>query len=108
MALIEREIAVAVGTTAVALSPKARSFARKGAVYGLAGVLKVGDVVSSTARGAARGAREGVRGQSTGASAEPASAAKPTARRRASKPAAGRRASKPTTRRRAPKPAVAS
>jgi hypothetical protein len=95
MALIEREIAVAVGTTAVALSPKARSFARKGVVYGLAGALKAGDVVSATARGAARGAREGVQGQSSGASAESSSATKPTARHRASKPTAGRRAPKP-------------
>jgi hypothetical protein len=95
MALIEQEIAVAVGATAVALSPKARRFARKGAVYGLAGALKVGDVVSSTARGAARGAREGVQGQSAGAGAE---------RSRATKP----RATKPAARRRAPKTAAAS
>lgn len=95
MALIEREIAVAVGATAVALSPKARRLARRGAVYGLAGALKVGDVVSSTARGAARGAREGVQGQSTGAGAERSSAAKPSASRRAPKPAAKRRAPKP-------------
>jgi hypothetical protein len=83
MALIEREIALAVGTTAVALSPKVRRFARQGAVYGLAGALKVGDVVSSTARGAARGAQEGVRGQSTGAGTAKARATKATARRRA-------------------------
>ena len=100
MALIEREIAVLVGTTAVALSPKARSVARKGAVYGLAGALKAGDVVSSTVRGAARGAREGVQGQSAGAGAESPRASKP----RASKP----QATKPAARRRAPKAAAAS
>jgi phage tail tape-measure protein len=95
MALIEREIALAVGATAVALSPKARSVARKGAVYGLAGALKVGDMVSSTARGAGRGAQEGVRGPSVGVGAE---------RSRASKP----RASKPAARRRPPKTAATS
>jgi hypothetical protein len=88
MALMEREIAVAVGATAVALSPKARSVARKGAVYGLAGVLTVGDVVSSTARGAARGAVEGVQHQSTAASTQKPRASKPAAGRRAAKPAA--------------------
>ena len=105
MALIEREIAVLVGTTVVALSPKARSVARKGAVYGLAGALKLGDVVSSTARGAARGAREGVQGQSAGAGAESPRASKPRATKpRTSKP----QASKPAARRRAPKAAAAS
>jgi len=97
MALIEKEIALAVGTTAVALSPKARSFARKGAVYGLAGVLKVGDVVSSTARGAARGALEGAQGQSTGASAERTRASAERPRASASKPATGRRTPAKTT-----------
>jgi hypothetical protein len=63
MALIEREIVAAVGATAVAVSPKARRVARQGVVYGLAGALKLGDVVGSTARGAARGAWEGARGQ---------------------------------------------
>jgi hypothetical protein len=71
MALIEREIVAAVGATAVALSPKARRVARQGVVYGLAGALKLGDVVGSTARGAARGAWEGARGQPPD---EPASA----------------------------------
>jgi hypothetical protein len=88
MALIEREVALAVGATAAALSPKARGFARKGAVYGLAGALKVGDVATSTARGAARGAREGVQGQSAGAGAESSHASKPAARSRARKAAA--------------------
>jgi hypothetical protein len=63
MALIERQIVAAVGATAVALSPKARRVARQGAVYGLAGALKLGDVVGATARGAGRGAWESARGQ---------------------------------------------
>jgi hypothetical protein len=69
MALIERELLAVVGATAVAISPKARGVARKGMVYGLAGALTVGDVVSSAARGAARGAAQGVQGSPDGASA---------------------------------------
>ena len=56
MALIEEEVVAAVAATAAVLSPRARKIARKGAVYGLAGVLKAGDVVVAAARGAARAA----------------------------------------------------
>jgi hypothetical protein len=69
MALIEREMLAVVGATAVAVSPKARGMARKGAVFGLAGVLTVADTVASAARGAARGAAHGVQAPSNGASA---------------------------------------
>ena len=64
MALVDRDVGVAVAATAAVLSPKAREVARKGAVFGLAGALKAGDVVVSTARGAARGAQSSVRGGS--------------------------------------------
>jgi hypothetical protein len=69
MALIEREMLAVVGATAVAVSPRARDVARKGAVYGLAGVLTVADVVAAAARGAARGAAQGVQAPSNGAGA---------------------------------------
>jgi hypothetical protein len=62
MALMEREVGVAVAATAAALSPKVRGWARQGAVYGLAGAMKTGDVLFATARGAAHGAREGISG----------------------------------------------
>jgi hypothetical protein len=68
MALIEREMLAVVGATAVAVSPKARGIARKGAVYGLAGALTAADLVASTARGAARGAAQGAQAPSDGAS----------------------------------------
>ena len=55
MALIERQVAVAAVAAAAALSPEVRDALRKGAVYGLAGVLKAGDVVISAARGAMDG-----------------------------------------------------
>jgi nucleoside phosphorylase len=57
MGLIQRDVGVAIGATAAALSPRARRIARQGAVYGLAGALKLGDVVAATARGAAPGAQ---------------------------------------------------
>jgi hypothetical protein len=62
-----------VGATAVALSPRAREIARKGAVYGLAGTLKAGDILYSTASGAVRGAQSAVAGDSS-AGARPAAA----------------------------------
>ncbi|HEX8855719.1 MAG TPA: hypothetical protein VF752_08955, partial [Thermoleophilaceae bacterium] len=62
MALMEREVGVAVAATAAAMSPKVRRWAREGAVYGLAGAMKAGDVLVATARGAAHGAKEGVSG----------------------------------------------
>jgi hypothetical protein len=64
MALVDRDVGVAVAATAAVLSPRAREVARKGAVFGLAGALKAGDVVASTARGAVRGAQGSVRGGS--------------------------------------------
>jgi uridine phosphorylase len=57
--MMERDVAMAVAATAAAMSPRAREFVRKGAVYGLAGMLRAGDVVVGTAKGAARGAQEG-------------------------------------------------
>ena len=66
MALIEREVGAAVAATAMAKSPRARRLVRQGAVYGLAGAIKAGDVVASTARGAMRGAQQGVTGPQNG------------------------------------------
>jgi hypothetical protein len=45
--------------TAPAASPSARELLRRGAIYGLAGVLRAGDVTVAAARGALRGAKEG-------------------------------------------------
>jgi hypothetical protein len=53
----DRDVAVAVAATAVVLSPPVRRVLRKGAVYGVAGVLTAGDAISSFAQGAARGVR---------------------------------------------------
>jgi hypothetical protein len=66
------ETAFVAAATAAVLSPKTRDTLRKGAVYGVAGALKAGDVVA----GAARGAVRGVRGDETAAS-DTAAAATP-------------------------------
>jgi hypothetical protein len=51
----EPEVGVAVAVTAALASPKMRAYLRRGAVYGLAGVLKIGDAVSAAAGGVKRG-----------------------------------------------------
>jgi hypothetical protein len=79
VALIDREVGVAVAATATVLSPRAREVMRRGAVYGLAGVLKAGDVVYSTARGAARGAQSGVTGHDGSAPRSRASSSRSSA-----------------------------
>ena len=75
MALFEEETFAAVAATAAALSPRARRIARKGAVYGVAGVLRVGDVVVAGARGVARAANSATPSQSAGTQSKPAPAA---------------------------------
>jgi hypothetical protein len=56
---VDSEVAVAVAATAAVLSPRFRGVLRRGAVYGVAGVLKATDVATATARGVARGASSG-------------------------------------------------
>lgn len=56
---------------AAAAAPKAKALFRRGAVYGLAGVLKATDVAVAAARGAVRGAREGMAEQPDAASTRP-------------------------------------
>jgi hypothetical protein len=86
MGLIEEQVVAAVAATAVAVSPRARKVARKGAVYGIAGALRAGDVVASAARGAARGAR------STTSTERPPATRAPEAKRSPSRSAPSARA----------------
>jgi hypothetical protein len=65
--LMSTETAAVAAATAAVFSPKTRGTLRKGAVYGVAGVLKVGDIVA----GAARGVAHGVRGDGTPVSDAP-------------------------------------
>jgi hypothetical protein len=55
---LDSEVAVAVAATAALTSPRVRGVLRRGAVYGVAGLLTAGDMISSFARGAARGAQQ--------------------------------------------------
>lgn len=47
------EVGIAVAATAVVLSPPIRNVLRRGAVYGLAGILRMGDAVGGAARNVA-------------------------------------------------------
>ncbi len=59
--ILEPKVAVAVAATAAVLSPPVRNVVRRGAVYGLAGVLLAGGAVSSFTRGMRRGAEQASR-----------------------------------------------
>jgi hypothetical protein len=54
----EPEVGVAVVVTAAILSPPVRRVLRRGAVYGLAGLMMAGDAVSSFAQGVGRGVQQ--------------------------------------------------
>ena len=55
---LESEVVVAVAATAAILSPRVRKVVRRGAVYGLAGILRAGDAISSAAPGVSQGAQQ--------------------------------------------------
>ncbi len=54
----EPEVAIAVAVTAAVASPPVRKALRRGLVYGLAGLLTVGDKIVGAAREMARSAQE--------------------------------------------------
>jgi hypothetical protein len=53
--ILEPEVAAAAAVTAVIASPQVRKVVRRGAVYGLAGLLVAGDAISSFSKGVGRG-----------------------------------------------------
>lgn len=55
---LEPEVAVAAAVTAVLFSPRARKIIRRGAVYGMAGLLKAGDAVTAFAGSVRQGVQE--------------------------------------------------
>lgn len=55
---LEPEVAVAAVVAAAIFSPRARKFIRRGAVYGMAGILKAGDAVTSLAGSVKQGVQE--------------------------------------------------
>ena len=66
---VNAETGLLTAATAAAVSPRARELLRRGAVYGIAGAMRAGDVVAAAARGAVRGARESI-AQENGAATE--------------------------------------
>jgi hypothetical protein len=96
---METEIGVAVAATAAAVSPRARNLLRQGAVYGLAGAMKAGDVVFSAARGVVRGAAAGVSHNGSSARSSPSRASSTRTRSRSTRSARSTRStqSKRTT-----------
>jgi hypothetical protein len=70
---LEPEVAIAVVVTAAVASPPVRKALRKGAVYGLAGLLTLGDKITAASRNLARSAA------SMSQQAEPAANAHETA-----------------------------
>lgn len=55
--MFSTESAFVAAATAAVFSPKTRETIRRGAVYGVAGAIKAGDVVAGAARGVTRGIR---------------------------------------------------
>jgi hypothetical protein len=55
---LEPEIAVTAAVTAAVFSQRGRQVLRRGAVYGLAGILTVGDAITSFARSVGQGFRQ--------------------------------------------------
>lgn len=52
---LEPEIAITAAVVAAVFSPRVRNLLRRGAIYGLAGVLVAGDAVTSFARNIGQG-----------------------------------------------------
>ena len=95
--LFSTESAVVAAATAAVFSPRTRETMRRGAVLGVAGAMKVGDVVAGAARGAARGvqgvaqdAQDVAEGVGQDAEEVVASSTQPRSRRSSSSSSSGR------------------
>lgn len=78
---MDSNVAVAVAATTAALSPPVRKVLHRGAVYGVTGVLMLGDLISGFGRGMGRGLRSASQPLENGAETAPvehAESAKPT------------------------------
>jgi hypothetical protein len=76
--LLEPEVLVVAGVTAALMSPTVRGYLHQGIVYGLAGVLTLGDKIKDTARGVSDRARNLATGKH-GAGSEAAPETEPVA-----------------------------
>lgn len=63
---LEPEVAVTAVVAAAIFSPKARKLIRKGAVYGLSGLLVAGDVLTSVGKSIGQGASAAASQAATG------------------------------------------
>ena len=54
----EPEVAITAGVTEAIFSPRARKLIRRGAVYGMAGLLMAGDAIASFASSVRQGVKE--------------------------------------------------
>ena len=68
---MESEVAIAVAVTAAVLSPRVRGVLRRGLVYGVAGVLKAGDALSSAVQSAAATAQQAANSSATAGTPAP-------------------------------------
>jgi hypothetical protein len=74
MAVVSTETAVIAGAATLVMSKRVRDVLRKGAVYGLAGIISAGDAVVGAAKGTLSSAQE-VRHSSDGSAPERSRAA---------------------------------
>jgi uncharacterized protein (DUF1786 family) len=76
--LFDKEVVMAAGATAALMSERARRVLRRGAVYGIAGVMSAGEAVTAAARSVGH---DGER-VSAGGDEQPATVPRPTPARR--------------------------
>jgi len=77
---VDPQVGIAVAATALVASPQARSYVRRGLVYVMTGVFKLGDAASSGTRSLAQGAQHAA--SSTGETVESVTTEAPTGTRR--------------------------
>ena len=75
---LEPEVMIAVAVTAAVAAPPVRRALRKGLVYGLAGLLTIGDKVAGTARNLAESAQHTAHNLAGSAERSAAEAGQPT------------------------------
>lgn len=63
--LLEPEVAAVAAVVAAVASPQVRRAVRRGAIYGLSGLIVAGDAVTSFARGVGRGMQAATAGVSS-------------------------------------------
>jgi hypothetical protein len=78
--MMEPEVGIAIAATAAIMSPRVRGAIRRGAVYGLAAIIKAGDSLGNAAKGVAGEVQQGASAGAAAAS-DTVAEARTTARR---------------------------